>query len=264
MKNVDYYECLGIAEDASPQLVKEAYRQKALAFHPDRNRDNPEAAARMKDINEAYAVLSDPPKRRQYDLLRHDYGRSAQTRFRQNYSEQDIFRDSDIQQVFEEMARAFGLRGFDDLFRDFNGQVRGSFGVKQPGVRMRGFVFKTTHGKGTSGLRRSIMGAALGGIAQSMLRKLTGFELPQRGGDIHDTIDLKPEFAAQGGAYAYLHRALDKRLVVHVPRGVKDGQTIRLSGMGFPGKGGAENGDLLLKVNLKVPFLQRLKALLHR
>ncbi len=261
MQNFDYYECLGISANASAQQIKEAYRQKALAFHPDRNRDNPEAASRMKDINEAYAVLSDPQKRRQYDMLRRDYGGSAQARFRQNYSEQDIFRDSDIQQVFEEMARAFGLRGFDDLFKDLHAGGRSAFDIRQPGMRMRGFVFKTP-GRAAPGMGRSILGAALGGIAQGMLRKL-GFQLPQRGGDIHDAIDLKPEFAERGGPYAYLHRTLDKRLVVQIPRGIRHGQTIRLNGMGFPGKGGAENGDLLLKVHIKVPFLERLKRMLR-
>jgi DnaJ-class molecular chaperone len=263
MQTVDYYECLGVDEDASAQQIKEAYRRKALEFHPDRNRDNPQTAAIMQDINEAYAVLSDSEKRRQYDQMRRDYGRSAQSRFRQTYSEQEIFRDSDIQQVFEEMARAFGLRGFDDLFKDFHVHGRSSFEIKQPGMRVRGFVFRTGQGA-PPGVGRGLFGAALGGIARNMFRKLTGIEMPQRGDDIRDTISLNPEFAAQGGPYPYLHRAMDKRLVVHVPQGVKNGQTIRLGGMGFPGKGGAENGDLLLKVSIKVPLVERLKNLLRK
>jgi DnaJ-class molecular chaperone len=264
MQTVDYYECLGIQEGASAQQIKEAFRRKALEFHPDRNRDNPQAAAKMQDINEAYAVLSDPEKRRQYDMLRRDYGRSAQSRFRQTYSEQDIFRDSDIQQVFEEMARAFGLRGFDDLFKDLHIHGRNTFEIKQPGMRMRGFVFRSGRGGAPPVPGRGLFGAAFGGMARNMLRKLTGIEMPQRGDDIHDTIEMHPDFAAQGGAYPYLLRALDKRLVVHVPRGVRNGQTIRLSGMGLPGKGGAENGDLLLKVSIKVPLMERLKNFLRK
>jgi hypothetical protein len=74
------------------------------------NAGNGAAADRMKQINEAYAVLSDPHKRREYDLLLNQFGHRAQEQFRQSYSEQDIFRESDVQQIFEEMARAFGLR----------------------------------------------------------------------------------------------------------------------------------------------------------
>ena len=64
MAQRDYYEILGLDRDASPHKIKEAYRKLAFQYHPDRNKGNPAALEKMKEINEAYAVLSDPEKRR--------------------------------------------------------------------------------------------------------------------------------------------------------------------------------------------------------
>ena len=77
MEQKDYYEILGLQKDAPHKQVRDAYRKLALQYHPDRNKDNPAAAERMKEINEAYAVLSDPQKRKDYDALKDAYGSSA-------------------------------------------------------------------------------------------------------------------------------------------------------------------------------------------
>jgi DnaJ-class molecular chaperone len=107
MAQKDYYETLDVTEKASPEEIKKTYRKLAFKYHPDRTSNDPEATQRMKEINEAYATLSDPSKRREYDSLRAAYGTSAHTRFRQTYSEEEIFRGSDINQVFEEFAKVF-------------------------------------------------------------------------------------------------------------------------------------------------------------
>jgi curved DNA-binding protein CbpA len=96
----DYYQVLGISKDAPSQKIKTAYREKAFLYHPDRCKD-PAGADQMKAVNEAYAVLSNPRKRKEYDLLQQQYGDAAYGHFRKSYSEQDIFKGSDIQQIFE-------------------------------------------------------------------------------------------------------------------------------------------------------------------
>ena len=137
----DYYEILGVEKGASPKKIKEAYRKVAFQYHPDRNRENPSAAEKMKEINEAYAVLSDPKKRNDYDRFHEQYGPDGYDRFKQSYSEQDIFRGSDINQIFEEMARAFGFRGFEEVFKESYGQRYQSFEFRRPGVFGKGFIF---------------------------------------------------------------------------------------------------------------------------
>ena len=141
MEQKDYYEMLGVAREATFQSVKEAYRRLAFEYHPDRNPGNGAAVERMKEINEAYAVLSDADKRRRYDRLRQEYGPSAHDRFRRDFSDNDIFRGSDINQVFEEMARAFGFRGFEEIFSKAYGQGYRTFEFRRPGVFGKVIIF---------------------------------------------------------------------------------------------------------------------------
>jgi DnaJ-class molecular chaperone len=256
---MNYYQQLEVTPGASAVEIKEAYRRLAFEYHPDRNTDDPQSAEKMKAINEAYAVLSSPEKRRQYDGLYQRFGDGASQQFRASFSEQDIFKGSDIQHIFEEMARSFGLRGFDDIFKDFYGQGYHSFEFRQPGVFGKGFIFNSHPGVKTGASKNA---GLLGSFAHSMLNKVMGAYLPLRGSDIRDMITLQPELARLGGPFAYYHRGLDKKLVVQIPAGVRDGQFIRLNGMGKPGSHGAPAGDLLLKVRIKRPLIQKLKSLI--
>lgn len=130
----DYYAALGLSPAASGEEIKKAYRRLALKCHPDRNPGDRQAEERFKEISEAYGVLIDPGKRRQYDALRQAYagggagasgfgrGETAGGGFR--YTQEDIFRDlfADAQAsaIFNELAREFqrmGLR-FDERFVD--------------------------------------------------------------------------------------------------------------------------------------------------
>jgi len=262
MSSSDYYEILGVKPQASIRQIKAAYRRLAFEHHPDRNLDNPGAGEIMKRVNEAYAVLSNPHKRREYDALCQQFGSSAHSQFRNAHSQQDIFSGSDINSVFEEVARAFGFRGFDDIFKDFYGQDYQRFEFRPPRASVRTFVFKRSFTPGSQRGVSSVTGGLLGRIARSALRMLSGIELPESGAHIQDRIYLEPAFAAEGGAYAYFLREYSKKLVVKIPSGVREGQRIRLAGMGHAGRAGGKPGDLLLEVRLRKPFFQKLRQAL--
>jgi curved DNA-binding protein CbpA len=265
MNQRDYYQILEVEKEASPQKIKEAYRRLAFQYHPDRNKENPLAVEKMKEINEAYAVLSDSKKRGDYDTFHEQYGPDGYDQFKQRYSEQDIFRGSDIHHIFEEIAKAFGLRSFEEVFRESYGQEVHTFEFRRPGVSAKGFIFGG-HGFGkirSQGIPVSseIFPGFLGKIIQYLLKKTFGIREPHRGRDLEDMIYLNPRQALEGAKGKYLHRKRKKELIVTIPPGMKDGQKIRLKGMGALGKDGGESGDLYLKVKIKKPLLERVKGL---
>ena len=260
MEQKDYYQILGVEKNAGIKQIKSAYRELALKYHPDRNRENPRMADKMKEINEAYAVLSNPSKRREYDTLKQQFGSYAYSHFRNNYSEQDIFSGSDINHIFEEMARAFGLRGFDEIFREHYGRGYQTFEFKRPGIYAKGFFFTGRLGRRPLTQNQIPVWGNLGKLPRYLLSKISGVNLPQNGSDIHDVIRLDPEHARQGGPYAYYLTQKSKKLVVKIPPGVSSRQKIRLTGMGTEGKYGGKPGDLYLKVKIQQPLLQKSKA----
>jgi curved DNA-binding protein len=255
MSTDDYYAILEVSDQAATQAIKEAYRRKALEHHPDHNRDNPAAAEAMKRVNEAYAVLSNPAKRREYDALRLQFGPAAQTRYRSSHNEQDIFSGSDINAVFEEMARAFGVRGVDEIFRNVYGQSYQGFEFKRPGVRMRVFGFGRPFGNRDPGAPPA---GLLEKIARMALRRAARARPPVDGSPIHDRIRISARLAESGGPYAYFLRQGSKKLIVRVPPGIREGQRIRLSGMGEPGRHGGRQGDLFLEVRFQKPLFKQL------
>lgn len=257
MQQKDYYDILGVPANANNKNIKEAYRTLAFEYHPDRNKDNPAAAERMKRINEAYAVLSNQKKRSEYDTLREQFGASASGHYRQSHSDQDIFRGSDVHQIFEEMARSFGFRGVDDIFKDFYGPGYRSFQFKSNGIngwRASGILFG-----GASPSFRNAIGGGFSNVSGYLRRQIGSFRIPKNGKNLYDTIRLQPDFAQTGGPYPYFLKKQSKKLVVKVPPGIKEGQRIRLAGMGSSGKDGGEPGDLYLKIQFKRSLFQQLK-----
>lgn len=258
MSQEDYYRVLGVDQNAPQTKIKEAYRQLAFKHHPDRNQEDATAADKMKKINEAYAVLSNPAKKAEYDNLKTQFGSSAYTHFRNNYSEQDIFSGSDINHIFEEMARSFGFRGSNEIFKEFYGKGYQQFEFKKPGAQARGYVFRGPSQAGQQQVQFPL-GGNLGKVMRFMLQKVSGVQFPEDGADIDEHLYLAPQQALQGGPHAYYLRRQSKKLVVKIPVGIRAGQRIRLEGMGEKGKAGGKPGDLFLKVHIRKPMLKSIK-----
>jgi DnaJ-class molecular chaperone len=264
MAEIDYYKVLGVHQDADSKQLKNAFRELAFQYHPDRNENNPQASEKMKQINEAYAVLSDPKKRQAYDSLKSKFGESAYGKFRNGYSERDIFSGSDINHIFDEMAKAFGFRGVDEVFNDVYGKGFKTFEFKQPGFFAAGFVFSNLFGKKQTHSRESTFKKITNRVVRHAIEKLGGIELPNHGNDITETIHLTPSHAAQGGPYAYFLKKKAKKLVINIPKGIKEGQRIRLAGMGKSGSAGGPSGDLYLTVVFSKSWSQKIQEVTNR
>lgn len=263
MENKDYYRVLGVDAGATTGEIKEAYRRLAFEHHPDRNTADPAAVRRMQAINEAYAVLSDPDKRQRFDLMREQYGSSAYDRFRRTYSQDDIFRGSDVGQVFEEMARAFGFRDFNTLFRDAMQQGYGSYTFNRPGVFGRIFVFGSGNrqrpGTDTSFSAR-LSQRGLNAVGRYVLKRLLGrADFREKGRDVYDSITVTSEQARNGARVRYVQGRGGREVVFRIPPGARDGQRLRLQGMGEAGKGTGEAGDLYLKIVIGKSLSQKVK-----
>lgn len=267
MKQKDYYKILGVEKAADSKQIKEAYRRLAFEFHPDRNKEDIRAVERMKELNEAYAVLSDQEKRKRYDSMNQQYGYNAYDHFRQGYSEQDIFRGSDINQIFEEMTRQFGFRNFNDLFREFYGPGFQTFEFRRPGVFGRGFIFTNFHfgGKGNqrvspppqTGLFSGVVGKLVGYLAKKAFKGWDG----QQSGDRYEVITLSQEEARRGARVSYIDPKTSRQMIVSVPAGVREGQSIRLKGAAGSYGNRIPAGDLYLRVQLRKGFLELAKDL---
>jgi curved DNA-binding protein len=212
----DYYKTLGIEKSASADDIKKAYRKLALKWHPDKNPDNKSAEDKFKKINEAYAVLSDPEKRQEYDT----YGSADQ--FRQKYTQEDIFRGFDLNDI---------LRGFG--FGDLGG--RG-------GAR----TFRSSRGGGFSYSQGDPFSDIFAGERQRYAH------MPQKGQDFEYNLSITLEESVLG---AEKKLALQKEDAVEeinfkVPPGINTGKKLRLASKGAPGIDGGPPGDLYININI--------------
>lgn len=206
----DFYALLGVSKDADAAAIKKAYRKLARQLHPDHNPGDSKAEERFKDIGEAYAVLSDPEQRQQYDQLRAMAGGGA--RF------------------------TAGGRGNAGGFEDVLG---GMFG--QGGGRVR---YST--GGGGGGFE-DILGGLFGGGGGGYGGGFGG-RAPQRGIDLTASTTLSFRTATEGSTITL--QVENRQVTARIPAGVRDGQKIRLRGKGRPGEAGAPAGDLVIEVHV--------------
>src|SRR5262245_28584189 len=129
----DYYAILGVRRDAVEEEIRKAYRRLALEWHPDRRPDDPRAAERFKEVSEAYAVLINPARRREYDEVSRAGG--ARTfRPRQDDLFRDLFTDPRASTIFEDLAREFERMGMRVDARSFRHTLFGGRAVVTGGV----------------------------------------------------------------------------------------------------------------------------------
>lgn len=286
----DYYQILGVQKTADPEEIKKAYRKLALKYHPDKNPNNPAAEENFKKISEAYAVLSDQEKRKQYDSFGSD-------QFSQKFSREDIFRDFDINQILREMGFGggsgagrrgnFSFRGndpFADLFRQ-GGQDY--YHAPQKGADLQYNLTIT--------LEESVFGADKklslqrerdldemnvkipAGISTGKRLRLSGKGSPgtQGGppGDLYLNINVAshPIFARDGNdihveksiafTQAVLGTSIDVPTLdgtmkrIKVPSGAQNGTKIRMKGYGVPALRGTSSakGDQYVKISVEIP-----------
>jgi DnaJ-class molecular chaperone len=270
MDGKDYYKVLDVTENATPDELKKSYRNLAFRYHPDRN---PGSQEQMKEINEAYAVLSNPEKKREYDALRRSFGSGARDRFRQTYTDQDIFRNSDINQIFEELSRVFGFSRPEDIFsRDaFYGRTYREFQFRGPGVFGKGVFFgfpgaphPDAPPAGKKTLSQKLLMKSLT-LFRRMAAKKLGIVLPEQGEDRNATLTVTKEQASAGAKVKFtVYRAgTPREILITVPAGIREGQTIKLKGLGEPGRNGGEAGDLYLAVRLHRTLSERFRKFLE-
>ena len=211
----DFYKVLGVSKDADEATIKKAYRKLARTWHPDQNKGNPEAEERFKEIGEAYTVLSNPEQRQQYDAIR-AMGAGG----------------------FRGGAGGGGASGvnFEDIFGAFGGGNSGN-------VRF------STSGSGAGFNLDDILGA-FGGFGGGSSRGSSPYQqAPQKGEDLHAStrITLKQSLSGVNIKLA----VSGKPMTVKVPKGIKDGQSVRLRGKGKASINGGSAGDLIVTIHVE-------------
>lgn len=282
----DYYKTLGLEKGVSGEEIKKAYRKLALQYHPDRNKGDKKSEERFKEISEAYAVLSDDQKRKQYDAF-------GDQRFHQQYSQEDIFRNTDFGQVFSEFDLGGGLGdifgrifgGQAGGFQGFSGGGRGGFGGQMKGQDVEyplRISFHEAFGGGERQLRFSLSDGSSrelkvripkGAKDQGRLRVAgKGAESPYGGppGDLIVVLEVQPHPSFERDGDDILARVplkiseallgaskevetMDGVKKVKIPEGVKPGTKVRLKNLGFPKAGQSTRGDFYVVVDIQMP-----------
>jgi molecular chaperone DnaJ len=263
---MDYYSILGVAQDASEETLKKAYRKLAMQYHPDKNPDNPEAEKKFKEVGEAYDVLRDAQKRAAYDR----YGHEAFTQQANGGGQARGFGGGGLNDLFEEVFRDFMGGGRDRQPSGRGADLRYNVGItleeaykgKKETIRFSSqAACDACNATGIAPGGKKVGCGTCGG--RGKIRVSQGFFVlehtcPTCNGEGY-VID-KPCKKCDGAGTTTQERALE----VSIPAGVDDGTRIRLSKEGDAGKAGAQPGDLYVFISVKQhPLFERREADLY-
>ena len=284
MEYKDYYKTLGVAKSASAKEIKAAYRRLARKHHPDVNQGNKQAEARIKAINEAYDVLSDPEKRRRYDELGANWGAyqsgwpsgapwgGGRVRVKVGgLGEDDLGGFSEFFRTFFG-GRAASVWGGGDAQDEFD--IRSAVGadvereveltlaeaVSGAKRTLRGGSARTVEVKIPPGMRDgsrirvSGEGGAAGGKAGDLYLRVRLARHPRfevQGDDLSTTVSVPLTTSVLGGDVEVA--TLEGRATVKIPPGTPSHRVLRLKGQGLPLQGRSGRGDLLVTVRVEVP-----------
>jgi len=209
MAQKDYYKILGVSKDASVGDIKKAYRKLALKYHPDHAAGDKSKEEKFKEISEAYAVLSDAEKRKKYDT----YGSEG---FSQQFSQEDIFRGSNIEDILKEF-------GFDGASFFSGGRKMGGGGKR--------FSFNPESMFNFGGGRQQQSAPVKGSDME--------YEIPLTISDIATGTSKNLSFQNPSGG--------TETITVKIPKGMITGKKLRLAGRGQPSPYGGPAGDLYIK-----------------
>jgi len=217
MPGKDYYKILGVSKAASSGEIKKAYRKLALKYHPDHNKGDKSAEDKFKDISEAYAVLSDPEKKKQYDM----FGAEG---FQNKFTQEDIFRGFDFGSIFQE----FGFGGGGKSQDIFSQIFRGTGGTGQRYYRSSGSPFGSSS--------RDFRGQTQGVKGQDVIYELS--------------LPLEEVTKTTNKIISYQINGNKEKVSVKIPAGITSGKKLRLSGKGYAGLYGGPPGDLFIQIKV--------------
>ena len=268
----DYYEVLGVDKGADDDTIKKAYRKLAKKYHPDMNPGDADAEAKFKEASEAYAVLSDAEKRRQYDQFGHAAFEGGSGGGGFDFSGMDftdIFGD-----IFGDLFGGGGFGGFGSSSRSrSNGPMKGASLRARVHISFEEAVFGTDkeieitlkdecdkcHGTGAKPGTSPETCTKCQGKGKVVMTQRSMFGMVQNVAtcpDCHGSGKIVKDKCPDCRGTGYL--ANKKRIVVNIPAGIDNGQSVRIRDKGEPGVNGGPRGDLLVEVNVSAhPIFQR-------
>ncbi|MEQ8169030.1 MAG: J domain-containing protein [Candidatus Eremiobacterota bacterium] len=237
MKFKDYYKILSVDKKSDIKTIKNAYRKLARKYHPDVNPNDPHAEERFKEINEAYEVLSDPEKRKKYDLLGNNWNKVYTGPG--GFSGTGFPGFENINFDFQDLG---DLGGFSDFFKTFFGGQRGA----APGASawQRNTV-PPKRGRDLTYPIEITLEEAYKGVERSLQVQIQDICPHCRGEGLSGRHSCSN---CQGSGRIYKQR----KISVKIPPGVKDSSKVRMAGQGETGTGGGSPGDLYLEIKLAI------------